>query len=732
MRVTLPAIIVGSALFALLQFGAVQPFRSLHVPNNDVVETDQPLLARSPGDLKRARLANAMNGVVYTNERAFVAEDARRGRDPDAASAAYERGWLHWYRNESTAMVAAFTQAVVSDDGEAGHFRALGRALLRVKKTEEAIAAFRSALILDDSDMEARYWLAEAHGRRSAFATAAAELEAVVAQAPSNGEAWSRLAVYRYYIEDLPGAQAALERAEALDAPVPGALSSLIAGEVPRADVRTLDRSNAGGAAQGLSNVNVGPAIRIDTGGTFGANEPSIIMDEAATPTVVAGWNDYRESDKLGGQIRIGAGISEDGGQTWTDTIVRPPADRQGRVEGDPMTAYDPLTGNFWVGGISFDDSRGGVFVARKDPNAAAFEPAVMAALTGFADKGLMAAGRAPGIFPSTNLYVAYNQGLLTSGNFGATWNGPTPIDAGSSFLPRVASDGTLHIVYRATNGTVGLATSSDAGAMFTNRTVAPRMFTGQRSSGSIPGTFRVSVGMNLAIDPISPLLLYSVWSDLTNVIGANANFDIYFARSEDGGATWTSPVVINNESLAVGDQWFPWIEADGDGRLHVMYYDTRHVFQPDNAPEAFIHTYYNYSDDRGDSWTEVRITAEPFNSELDGLDTSSGNAFIGDYQTITASSGSGLAIPCYLSNENGDSDIFVNVIQRVDQLIGDMNCDGVVSVGDINPFVLALTDPIAYASQFPDCDILAGDCTGDDKVRVGDINCFVALVTGG
>ncbi len=64
--------------------------------------------------------------------------------------------------------------------------------------------------------------------------------------------------------------------------------------------------------------------------------------------------------------------------------------------------------------------------------------------------------------------------------------------------------------------------------------------------------------------------------------------------------------------------------------------------------------------------------------------------------------------------------------------LIGDMNCDGVVSVGDINAFVLALTDARAYENAFPDCNILNGDCNDDGNVTVGDINCFVALVTGG
>ncbi len=62
---------------------------------------------------------------------------------------------------------------------------------------------------------------------------------------------------------------------------------------------------------------------------------------------------------------------------------------------------------------------------------------------------------------------------------------------------------------------------------------------------------------------------------------------------------------------------------------------------------------------------------------------------------------------------------------------VGDMNCDGVVSVGDINPFVLALTDPAGYLAAFPDCDPLNGDCSGDDQITVGDINCFVSLVTG-
>jgi hypothetical protein len=64
--------------------------------------------------------------------------------------------------------------------------------------------------------------------------------------------------------------------------------------------------------------------------------------------------------------------------------------------------------------------------------------------------------------------------------------------------------------------------------------------------------------------------------------------------------------------------------------------------------------------------------------------------------------------------------------------LPGDLNCDSVIGFGDINPFVLALSDPAAYQQTFPDCNVLNGDINGDGTVDFGDINPFVALLTGG
>jgi hypothetical protein len=61
--------------------------------------------------------------------------------------------------------------------------------------------------------------------------------------------------------------------------------------------------------------------------------------------------------------------------------------------------------------------------------------------------------------------------------------------------------------------------------------------------------------------------------------------------------------------------------------------------------------------------------------------------------------------------------------------LAGDMTCDGTVGFGDINPFVLALSNSAAYQATFPDCPRDNGDINFDERVNFGDINPFVALL---
>jgi hypothetical protein len=62
----------------------------------------------------------------------------------------------------------------------------------------------------------------------------------------------------------------------------------------------------------------------------------------------------------------------------------------------------------------------------------------------------------------------------------------------------------------------------------------------------------------------------------------------------------------------------------------------------------------------------------------------------------------------------------------------GDLNCDGAIGFGDINPFVLTLTDPTGYEALYPACDLLNADLNGDGTVGFGDINPFVQLLGAG
>lgn len=69
--------------------------------------------------------------------------------------------------------------------------------------------------------------------------------------------------------------------------------------------------------------------------------------------------------------------------------------------------------------------------------------------------------------------------------------------------------------------------------------------------------------------------------------------------------------------------------------------------------------------------------------------------------------------------------------IVRIPAVTGDMNWDGVVDFNDIDPFVLALSDPDGYLAQFGYAPIYSGDVNRDESFDFNDIDPFVALLTG-
>ncbi|TWT45199.1 hypothetical protein RAS1_16210 [Phycisphaerae bacterium RAS1] len=155
-----------------------------------------------------------------------------------------------------------------------------------------------------------------------------------------------------------------------------------------------------------------------------------------------------------------------------------------------------------------------------------------------------------------------------------------------------------------------------------------------------------------------------------------------------------------------------------------------------------------------GSLWSQRAVIEAPAAAEADGF--GSGIALAGGLAVIGAAAGdypgpgvdAGRAYALRLGpdcNANGifdPLDISNGTSQDVNSngvpdecegpvTVGDMNCDGVLNTLDINPFVLALSDPAGYAAAFPDCTISHADVNADGFVDVLDINPFVLLLSG-
>ena len=61
--------------------------------------------------------------------------------------------------------------------------------------------------------------------------------------------------------------------------------------------------------------------------------------------------------------------------------------------------------------------------------------------------------------------------------------------------------------------------------------------------------------------------------------------------------------------------------------------------------------------------------------------------------------------------------------------MLGDLNCDGVVDLDDVAPFVLALVDPAAYAVAYPNCELARADMDAGGTVDGCDVQAFVNVL---
>lgn len=353
-------------------------------------------------------------------------------------------------------------------------------------------------------------------------------------------------------------------------------------------------------------------------------NETSVSVSPGNPMTVVAAWN-YVRPVGASGANRNGFAASVDGGQIWTEYLQTgvPGA-------GDPMTAADPRTGTLWVGA----DFNAGFWVARW--NGAGFDPPVTFPWPTSTDKPLMAAGPRPNQPNTTRLYVTFWAGFGThpltwSDDFGSTWE-PNPVFTPNppthvceSTLPRIGPNGAVYIfTWDRAFGVYLLRSRAEDGAgrpvFDAPIRIATRLdwwpATSVNQNERIPGSFNAAPFTSGAVDPVNGTL-YCVFIDSTAMTCTNGcqqyDVDMYFTKSptapgQIAGDTWSTPRRILGNDGPPYDQFFPWLEVDQNGRLHLLFLDTRGTAHSDTDYPAQLRTQYAYSTNDGDTWSESTI----------------------------------------------------------------------------------------------------------------------------
>lgn len=328
--------------------------------------------------------------------------------------------------------------------------------------------------------------------------------------------------------------------------------------------------------------------------------------------------------------VRTKSAQSNDAGNSWSSVDFNPLPHVIERYHFDPMTIYDETNHLIYAGGalVGFEGVAGSsneddsFFIYRWDLNTDNIYGPFSIPVTG-ADKGWLSVDQ------NGQIFLTHQSGIESSLDYAENF-----IQFSHQFFISGGPRNNYHdndclfitAIYK-------VATCDHEGSMisvdynFSSIFNSP-VFNGFAPDGILPGNFRVHINVQNAIHPNGEI--HAIYTD--SMPNDDSKLAIFMRTSDDNGLNWSEPSIIS--ANASGDQFMPWVEIDKSGGIHVVYFDTRHGNQADDAEFAMLDLYYQYSDDQGMTWQETRVTPTSFipPEPEPGQPIWMGQAFIGDY----------------------------------------------------------------------------------------------------
>jgi hypothetical protein len=388
------------------------------------------------------------------------------------------------------------------------------------------------------------------------------------------------------------------------------------------------------------------------------ANEPSICIDPTNPNRIAIGW---RQFDTTNSNFRqAGWAYSSNGGFNWTFGGVL----QTNVFRSDPVLASD-AEGRFYFLSLQVDSNNQYHCDLFRSTNGGANWQLLGPAVGG--DKSWITIDKTSSAGHG-NIYQAWDSASVTSNrdfsisyDGGLSWTNPFTIPEspywgtldvgpqGQVYL--LAWDGAQFWLNRSTNAPNG------AGSYLFDLTTPVNLSGGllyYLLTGPNPGGI---VGQPwIAVDRSTNATRGNVYALCCTGNSANKS-DVMFARSTNGGATWSAPIRINTDADYTNSwHWFGALSVAPNGRVDVTWNDTR------NNPGGIIsEMFYTWSWDGGVTWATNRAVSPPFDPSVGFPNQNK----IGDYTGMISLDDA--ACIAYSATFNHEEDIY---FLRLDQPI--------------------------------------------------------------